>query len=583
SYIHEYTEYTRPYFRCVFTALYSDLLVFSSEQVRSSWGNLLFDINFNTQTDSIVIPQYALHVGNTGLSEFTKGRETLSRLIGMDLTGRRVVVGAGHAHWRKGTDLFILTAQIARAAGDDTVFVWIGDGLSHEDFHFGVWLDKHMRAARANDPGGTLHFLPAGPYYKDVLRAADVFYLPSRLDPLPNVVFDAATSGCQVVLFSQGSGFDDPAYTDEPSIHAVEYGNVAAASEAIRAIPLKRPAPDETTPAPANVPVLPRILQALSARLQAQRHFVAGGGTYDVPFLFRNDPDAAAARAAEREKMWTYERPHIWQSIEAVKSEISASDHWVHQRLRVDRFATVKRPLKRPYHIHIHAHYTDDLGGDLLYYQALREARRIVVTTDTTAKAERIARIGQDSGVPVEVLLMPNTGRDILPFMRLFSDGHAGTDPDEVWCHIHQKKSLETSASGEVWKRFLLAILLGDDHALSDAVHRVSQLGVGLVAPLDPYRFGWLENRNLLSRLGRLFPKPPPDHPLLFPIGNMFWTRARVVQRMNSVFGPSYPWPNEPLPNDGTEFHLIERLWPTVTAMEDLDSLFLEKADQPRG
>jgi hypothetical protein len=63
----------------------------------------------------------------------------------------------------------------------------------------------------------------------------------------------------------------------------------------------------------------------------------------------------------------------------------------------------------------------------------------------------------------------------------------------------------------------------------------------------------------------------------------MFWTRARVVQRMNGIFGPAYPWPNEPLPNDGTEFHLIERLWPTAAAMEGLDSLFLEKADQPRG
>ena len=126
------------------------------------------------------------------------------------------------------------------------------------------------------------------------------------------------------------------------------------------------------------------------------------------------------------------------------------------------------------------------------------------------------------------------------------------------------------------------AILLGDDRHQSDALRHITAPGVGLVAPLDPYRFGWLENRTPLSRLAHRLPDAPPAHPLLFPIGNMFWTRARVVQRMNALFGPAYPWPNEPLPNDGTEFHLIERLWPTLAAMEGLESLFLEKADQPR-
>lgn len=583
SYIHEYTEYTRPYFRCVFMALYSDLVVFSSEPVRTSWSNLFKDIQFETKRDSVIVPQYPFHTRDLDFSEIQTGRKTLGDLLGMDLTGRRVVVGAGHVHWRKGTDLFILTAQIARAKGDDTIFIWVGDGQSHEDFHFGVWLDKHMRAANANQPGGTLHFLPAGPYYKDVLRAADVFYLPSRLDPLPNVVFDAATSGCQIVLFAQGSGFDDPAYTSNPVIHVVEYGNVAAASDAIRAIPQKQPAKDRASSAPSADPVLPRILNALTDRLKAQREFVVGGGAYDLPFMFPNYPEAAIGRSAERDKMWTYNRPHIWQSFDHVKSEIAASDNWVHKRLRVDRFAIMDGKAEHPYNVHIHAHYLDDLGGDLLFYKALREASRIIVTTDTPRKVEQITRIGMDSNIPIEVLLMPNTGRDILPFMRLFSEGHAGTDPEEIWSHIHLKKSIKTSASGDVWKRFLLAILLGDNKSLSDAVKRISNPEIGLVAPLDPYRFGWLENRNLLSRLSHLFPKSPPDHPLLFPIGNMFWTRARVVQRMNSVFGPAYPWPNEPLPNDGTEFHLIERLWPTVTAMEDLDSLFLEKADQPRG
>lgn len=583
SYIHEYTDYTHPAYKCIFMALYSDLIAFSSEQVRRSWHDLLRDVSFDIERDSVVLPQAPFQIAGLKPSKLTASRKALSALIGMDVTGRRVVVGAGHVQWRKGTDLFVLTAQIARAQGDDTVFVWIGDGVNHEDVFLGVWLDKHMRAAGANTPGSNLYFLPAGPYYPDVMQAADVFYLPSRLDPLPNVVFDAAKAGSHVVLFEQGSGFDDPVYTDEPTLHAVEYGNVAAACAAILAIPLKKPTPKAVTAEARKPEVLSRILSSLTERLRAQTEFVAGGGDYDVPVLFTTKPEDAAARAAERDKMWSYGRRLVWPSQDSIKAEIAASDNWMHQNMRIARFAVLEDATVPRYGVHIHAHYTDDLGGDLLYYKALHAAERVVVTTDTERKRDRIIQIGKDSGVALDVILMPNTGRDILPFLRLFSEGHAGADPDEIWCHIHQKKTLSTSATGDVWKRFLLAILLGDNTRISDAIRQIAAPETGLVAPMDPYQIGWTDSRRLLPRFADRFPGPLPEHPVLFPCGNMFWTRARVAARMNTLFGPAYPWPNEPLPNDGTEFHLIERLWPAVTVMEGLGSLFIEKTDQPRG
>lgn len=583
SYIHEYTDYTRPAYKCIFMALYSDLIVFSSEQVRRSWQDLLRDVSFDTARDSVVLPQAPFEMAGLKSMQLKKARKALSALIGTEVDGPRVVVGAGHVQWRKGTDLFVLTAQIARAQGDDTLFVWIGDGLNHEDVSFGVWLDKHMRAAGANQPGSNLHFLPAGPYYPHVMQAADVFYLPSRLDPLPNVVFDAAKAGSHVVLFEQGSGFDDPVYTGEPTIHAVEYGNVAAACETILAIPRKKAKPGATTPDAAKPEVLSRILSSLTARLRAQTDFVAGGGEYDVPVLFTAKPEDAAARAAERDKMWTYGRRLVWPSQDSIKAEIAASDNWMHRNMRIERFAVLDGTEVPRYGVHIHAHYIDDLGGDLLYYKALHAAERIIVTTDTERKVKQIEYISREAGVPVQALLMPNTGRDILPFLRLFSEGHAGADPDEIWCHMHLKKSLSTSATGDVWKRFLLAILLGDNTRISDAIARIAAPETGLVAPMDPYQIGWTDSRRLLPRFADRFPGPLPEHPILFPCGNMFWTRARVAARMNTLFGPVYPWPNEPLPNDGTEFHLIERLWPAVTVMEGLGSLFIEKTDQPRG
>lgn len=106
--------------------------------------------------------------------------------------------------------------------------------------------------------------------------------------------------------------------------------------------------------------------------------------------------------------------------------------------------------------------------------------------------------------------------------------------------------------------------------------------GVGLVAPFDPYFIPWDASRALLPRVAPRLPGPLPDNPLLFPVGNMFFVRSTVVRAMNDLFGAAYPWPNEPIPNDGTEFHLIERLWPAMAAQCGLASVFVHKLDQRR-
>lgn len=62
----------------------------------------------------------------------------------------------------------------------------------------------------------------------------------------------------------------------------------------------------------------------------------------------------------------------------------------------------------------------------------------------------------------------------------------------------------------------------------------------------------------------------------------MFWTRANVAREMLQLFGEDYPWPNEPIATDGTEFHLIERLWRAVAARMGLQSVFLHKPDEER-
>ncbi|GGH37742.1 Rhamnan synthesis protein F [Cribrihabitans marinus] len=582
NYIHEFTDYI-PVRQAFWSALFSDLMVFISEKMRQNWTPMLKDMRFDVAQDSVIIPQRVIQRKNVVAKEYSEAREHLSRLIGVDCRNRRVVYGVGFVDWRKGTDLFVLTAQMARKRDPDSLFVWVGDGLNHEHMPFGVWLDKHMREAGANDPGGNLFFLPTGQHYLDVCRASDVLFLPSRSDPQPNVVFEAMQFGARAVLFEKATSFDDDVYAGIDELQRVEYGDLVGACDALLSAPMKQPARIGLPSFPrkrSDADVFQSISQALNKRLSEQRHFVAGGGDYDIPMLFTTYERDREARRNEREKMWSYNRLWVWRSSAQAEAELAASDNWVHQNCRIERFAWSDTVPPVDYSVHIHAHYLDNLGGDLLYYRTLHEARRIVVTTDSTEKADRIAQIGRQAGIGVETIVVPNKGRDILPFMQLFANGHA--QEDEIWCHVHQKKSLEVTDAGETWRRFLMAILLGDDTRFSAALELVAAPETGLVTAFDPGVSNWAGSRRLLPQIAPRLPGPIPEHALLFPVGNMFWTRGRVVAEMNGIFGENYPWPNEPIATDGTVYHLIERLWPAASAMAGLNAVFLDKPDQKR-
>lgn len=577
SYVHEYAHYIFPTYKSTFTGLFADLLVFSSEHVRDSWAGRLQDIEFDTDRDSIILRQRNFSVGGVDAVALDGARARLSSILGRDLSKVRLVCGAGHLQWRKGTDIFVMAAQICRSRDPDTVFVWIGDGLNFEDVSFGTWMKYHMRQAGADAAGGNLYFLPAGAAYGDLLAASDAMFVSSRLDPLPNVVFDALDAGCRIVQFEGASGFGDSLYSSTEHFISVEYGNPQAAAEAILSLPRKRPSAEGESPPPPRL--FASIRKSLEARLAAQRYFVRGASQIDVPVLFTTDEKDQPLRVIEREKIQRYRRRFVWRDPADAEDELASSDNWVHKKLRLAPYRQVRNVPETEFSIHVHAYYTDELSDDLKRYRAYRYAKRIVVTTDTDRKADEIRKIALLEGLSPEVLVVPNRGRDILPFLELFGDGGVA-DEDDIWCHVHQKKSL--GRAGEVWRTFLMRILLGDDKEISTALHLACGDGVGLVAPFDPYRVSWNASRELLPKFEARLSGPLPSNPLLFPVGNMFWIRRSVVLAMRDLFGHNYPWPNEPIPDDGTEFHLIERLWPTVAAQTGMDSVFVHKLDQKR-
>ncbi len=172
------------------------------------------------------------------------------------------------------------------------------------------------------------------------------------------------------------------------------------------------------------------------------------------------------------------------------------------------------------------------------------------------------------------VLVLPNRGRDMLPFVLL-----AGAVPLSRYravCKIHTKKSLHR-LDGTAWRRALVGPLIAD-------AARVAAIGArfaadprcGLVVPdgsIEDDPSLWSGNRArtlaLAARLGVAV-----DHlPLRFPAGSMYWMSGALAGRIAALgLGPADFEP-ERGQTDDTTAHALERLVGLLATADGLDMI----------
>ena len=117
-----------------------------------------------------------------------------------------IVLGCGTIYMRKGVDLFLsCAAGVAAMKPKRRVrFVWIGQRLEpHLDGDYYNYLSEQIRRSSLEDHAVILDEV------SDLNLAyslADVFFLSSRLDPLPNVAIDSAIRGLPIVCFENAGG-----------------------------------------------------------------------------------------------------------------------------------------------------------------------------------------------------------------------------------------------------------------------------------------------------------------------------------------------------------------------------------------
>jgi len=213
--------------------------------------------------------------------------------------------------------------------------------------------------------------------------------------------------------------------------------------------------------------------------------------------------------------------------------------------------------------LHGHYFYTDTAEELLRAVAVNRQPVDLYLSTDTEAKAKELSVHLKRIGMTAEIRVFPNKGRDLGPLLTGFRDiFDAGYD---VIGHVHGKKTAHKRPEfGERWRSYLLEHTVGGVHPMADAILSAfaQDERLGLVFPEDDRVLGWERNledaRKLASdmNIGDAWKVPAFD----FPAGSFFWCRPSALRPLLSLGLDWDDYPHEPLPEDGSLLHAIERM-----------------------
>ncbi len=107
-----------------------------------------------------------------------------------------VVMGCGTVYWRKGPDIFLESALHVAKKVKNSYFIWIGSGPDIDTL-------RNKIPATLTD---RILFIGSKTNANELVAAADVFFLPSREDPFPLVVMEAAQHNVPTICFGDCTG-----------------------------------------------------------------------------------------------------------------------------------------------------------------------------------------------------------------------------------------------------------------------------------------------------------------------------------------------------------------------------------------
>ena len=186
-----------------------------------------------------------------------------------------------------------------------------------------------------------------------------------------------------------------------------------------------------------------------------------------------------------------------------------------------------------------------------------------ISVSDIALKDVAIEKLGALNTVNnIEVVAVPNRGRNFGPMLVEFGQQLLNYD---LFCHLHSKKSLYSGRPQTQWADYLGEFLLKDSVVIAKAITYLAQDETcGIYYPtsfmmMPDWVNHWLKNKPFKNRYFEQWGIEDNSDFLAYPVGGMFWAKPEALKQLLDCEYKYDDFPEEPLPNDGSELHALER------------------------
>lgn len=599
--IHEFTAYTRPLDKFSNALFWAGTSIFPAKIVQK---NAVDKYSFELLKTTHVIPQGQSLIPSLSNDFAIKNENLKKHLHSKKSLKPFVVLGAGTVYFRKGTDLFISTAaEIQRLCPDHNIkMIWVGGNfIPDEDPYYSCFLADQIERSNVID---CFEFIEEVSDLDTIYDKTDLFFLSSRLDPLPNVAIDVMLRGIPLVCFQDSTGIAEILSQDQDTSKCiVPYLNVTDAARIIIDLSNSQEHYSLISNRIQNLAqknfdmkaYVSKLLELGSeqikmSELEALDYLtLCSSGDYLEHFSLPHFPREIAIKHYIRSwhsQMILFRKPTPGFNREIYDKHYQCRARGVEPFAEYIRNGKPSGPWQDPIitpssiaknlfnqpstAIHIHAFYPDLLGDILEKLNLTKLQYDLFISTNTDHAAEIRKVLLTYKMKNYNLQIVPNRGRDLGPFLTEFAEK---LQAYEIIGHFHTKKSLDVKNPEiiKTWMNFLLENLIGSKNNMANQIilEFVQDPKLGLVFADDPHLLGWDKNKPYADELAKKMNlNPLSENRFSFPVGTMFWARYKALEPLFKLGWSWDMYPEEPLPYDGSILHAIERLIPKITTQQ---------------
>lgn len=177
----------------------------------------------------------------------------------------------------------------------------------------------------------------------------------------------------------------------------------------------------------------------------------------------------------------------------------------------------------------------------------------------------------------VKTAICENRGRNFGPFLVNFSKELLDYD---LMCHLHSKKSLYSGREQTQWFDYLNNFLLKDKHVVKSVLRLFDgNQELGMYYPssfwmMPAWVNHWTCNKPFANSFVNEWQLDISENFVNYPVGGMFWARPKAIAPLLDKQYVYEDFPEEPLPNDGSWLHALERTLGLLTEKQGYKQFF---------